>query len=228
MSVCSGFAMLTLHKDLSESRHGGNATIDDFTLSASMGDGPSVSLLSGQVGRLGGSAGGHVHARGDGRSPATTSSVLASSARTQQSGFSVTLALGDNIDCTITNEDVPVDLELTKDDGGFVGTAGVQTPFTYTITVENVGPRELDNEPVTVVDDLPDGVRVGRAGSVRLLIAGQKLTCDVSPASLRPAGTTVTINATARSQGRRYRRHVRQPCLRHHTGRRADHAAPLH
>jgi uncharacterized repeat protein (TIGR01451 family) len=116
----------------------------------------------------------------------------------EQSGFSVTLSLGDNVDCTITNEDVPVDLALTKDDGGFVGTAGVQTPFTYTITVANVGPRELDNEPVTVVDDLPSAFEWVAPAPAGCVIEGQKLTCSVDPASLRPAGTTVTISATAR------------------------------
>jgi uncharacterized repeat protein (TIGR01451 family) len=199
VTVCSGFAMLSLHKALSESRHGGNATIDDFTLSASTDDseGPSVSLLSGHSGisvavpagtyRLAEAAFPGYHFIGPG--------FLCSN---EQSGFSVTLSLGDNVDCTITNEDVPVDLELTKDDGGFVGTAGVQTPFTYTITVANVGARELDDEPVTVVDDLPSAFEWVAPAPAGCVIEGQKLTCSVNPASLRPAGTTVTISATAR------------------------------
>ena len=51
---------------------------------------------------------------------------------------------------------------------------------------------------MTVVDDLPDAFEWVAPAPSGCSIAGQKLTCDVSPASLRPAGTTVTINATAR------------------------------
>src|SRR4029079_1051420 len=48
VNVCSGFATLTLLKSLSQS-HGGNATIDNFMLTPSVGD-PSVSLMSGHSG----------------------------------------------------------------------------------------------------------------------------------------------------------------------------------
>jgi uncharacterized repeat protein (TIGR01451 family)/LPXTG-motif cell wall-anchored protein len=55
----------------------------------------------------------------------------------------------------------------------------------------------VDNEPVTVIDDLPAALEWVAPAPAGCTIDGQKLTCDVAPASLRPVGTIVTITATA-------------------------------
>ena len=95
------------------------------------------------------------------------------------------------------------DLELTKDDAGFVATAGQQTPFPYTITVVNVGEGEVNPaDTVTVVDDLPDAfewVAPGAAG-----LQHQRATAHV----LDPGGQ----RAACRHQGRRSSpQHVSRP-----------------
>ena len=77
-----------------------------------------------------------------------------------------------------------------------LGLSGLR-PFVYTITVQNIGAREVDDEAVTVVDDLPAALEWVAPAPAGCVIAGQQLTCDVAPASLRPARTKVTIVATA-------------------------------
>ena len=91
------------------------------------------------------------------------------------------------------------DLELTKSDAGFVATAGQQTPFPYTITVTNIGEGEVNPaDAVTVVDDLPDAFEWVAPAPAGCTINGQQLTCSLAAASLRPAGTSATVVATAR------------------------------
>ena len=90
------------------------------------------------------------------------------------------------------------DLELTKGDAGFVATEGQQSPFPYTITVTNVGEGEVNPaDAVSVIDDLPDAFVWVAPAPAGCAINGQQLTCSVPAASLRPAGTAVTIAATA-------------------------------
>jgi uncharacterized repeat protein (TIGR01451 family) len=196
VSVCSGFATLTLIKQLSEVSHGGNATIDDFTLSASAGD-PSVTLLSGHSGVSAAVPAG-TYALAEAAYPGYEFVAPGFVCSNEDSGFSVDVLVGQNVVCTITNQDLPVDLELTKDDAGFVATAGQQTPFPYTITITNVGERDLDDEPVTVVDDLPSVFEWVAPAPAGCVINGQQLTCDVDPAALREPGDEITITATAR------------------------------
>ena len=108
-------------------------------------------------------------------------------------GSSVTLRAGDVAVCTIVNHDEPVDLQLTKDDGGV--NAGAGGEFDYTITVTNVGDRPVDgDEPVTVVDELPAGFSLAD-GPATCSAAGQIVTCDVDPALLMP-GESVAIVLT--------------------------------
>ena len=91
------------------------------------------------------------------------------------------------------------DLELTKSDAGFVATAGQQTPFPYTITVTNIGEGDVNPaDAVTVVDDLPDAFEWVAPAPAGCTISEQQLTCSLAAASLRPAGTSATVVATAR------------------------------
>ncbi len=90
------------------------------------------------------------------------------------------------------------DLALTKGDAGFVGTTGQQMPFAYTLTVVNVGEGGVNAaDTATVVDDLPDAFEWVAPAPAGCTINGQQLTCAIPAASLRPAGTAVTIVATA-------------------------------
>ena len=184
---------MTLVK-LVNNANGGNATAANFHLTAAAngtnfveGDGTATAAVP---------AGPYTLAETP--QPGYAASASGFVCSTQQTGFSVTVPEASEVTCTITNNDQAVDLQLTKSDGGFVGTSGQQTPFPYTITVQNLGPRELDNEPVTVVDDLPAAFEWVAPAPAGCTIAGQQLTCDVAPASLRPVGTMVTITATAR------------------------------
>ena len=80
-----------------------------------------------------------------------------------------------------------------------MATAGQQTPFQYTITVVNVGEGEVNlADTVTVVDDLPDAFEWVAPAPSGCSINGQQLTCSIPAASVRPAGTTAVIVATAR------------------------------
>ena len=69
----------------------------------------------------------------------------------------ITLALGQHASCNMTNDDDPLDLAITKTDDGLVKVAGGDS-FNYTITVDNLGPRDARaSEVVTVTDRLPVG-----------------------------------------------------------------------
>ena len=108
---------------------------------------------------------------------------------------SVTLVNGDNVTCTIINDDEPIDLEITKDDGGFEAVAG-GAPFDYTISVRNIGTRDADlSEPVTVTDELPIGL-VWVSFPATCEQNGQTLTCDIDPSLMTAGGDAVVITAT--------------------------------
>ena len=118
--------------------------------------------------------------------------------------ITVTPVLDENIDCTITNDDdnlaEPMDLALTKSDDGFVKVAGGDS-FDYTIAVQNVGGSNVSTDaPVTVTDQLPDGLVFVTIPS-NCLQAGQTLTCSIDPADLdvddAPVEITVTVQALA-------------------------------
>ena len=110
-------------------------------------------------------------------------------------GATVNLRPGEYVTCVITNQDLPVDLELTKSDGGITAVAG-GAPFDYTLTVRNVGERNVDSgEPVTVTDVLPAQF-AWVAAPAGCSIAGQVLTCTIDPALLPAGGSPVVIVAT--------------------------------
>src|SRR4029079_16344549 len=103
---------------------------------------------------------------------------------------------GDEITCTLVNDDEPVDLQLTKSDGGAEPLAG--ETFTYTLTVSNVGTRDADlDEPVVVTDQLPAGVSWVLPMPANCSAAGQLVTCNVTPAELH-VGQSVVISLQAR------------------------------
>ena len=71
-------------------------------------------------------------------------------------GSSVELAIGDEVDCTITNTGYPVDLEIDKDDNGAVIDEG--DGYTYTFEVTNNG--DIAAKDVVVTDEIPDTLKV--------------------------------------------------------------------
>ncbi|NHI16433.1 DUF11 domain-containing protein [Microbacterium excoecariae] len=107
------------------------------------------------------------------------------------SGAMLDLAVGDEAVCTIVNDDLPIDLALTKDDGG--ATAKIGQAFDYTITVENVGERAVDaGEPVVVSDRLPDGLHA-TALPEGCAEADGLITCEIDGAALVPGGSVVLV-----------------------------------
>jgi uncharacterized repeat protein (TIGR01451 family)/LPXTG-motif cell wall-anchored protein len=109
----------------------------------------------------------------------------------------VTLALGQHVTCRLTNDDDPVDLVITKTDDGVTKIAG-GPPFAYTITVDNLGPRDASTtEPVTVTDQLPAGFDFVTFPA-NCTAAGQVLTCDIAPADLQVADPPVVLTVTVK------------------------------
>ncbi len=88
--------------------------------------------------------------------------------------------------CTVTNTLATprsiVDLSITKTDNGLDQIAGGDT-FTYTITVDNLGPDDPSG-PVTVTDELPAGL-VFVSFPANCNQAGQTLVCDIDPADVQ-------------------------------------------
>ncbi len=110
----------------------------------------------------------------------------------------VSLVLGQHVTCNLTNDDDPVDLAITKISDGLAKVAG-GAPFDYTITVDNLGPRDANvTEPVTVTDQLPAGLTFVTFPA-NCSTAGQTLTCNVPPADLQVADPPVVIIVTVKA-----------------------------
>ncbi len=110
----------------------------------------------------------------------------------------VTLALGQHVTCNLTNDDDPIDLVITKTSDGLSKIAGGAS-FNYTITVDNLGPRDASpTESVTVTDQLPAGLSFVTVPS-NCTIAGQTLTCDLLPADLHVADAPVVLTVTVKA-----------------------------
>ena len=112
----------------------------------------------------------------------------------------VTLALGQRVTCNLTNDDDPIDLVITKTSSSPSNVAGGAS-FNYTITVDNLGPRDASpTQSVTVTDQLPAGLSFVTVPS-NCTISGQTLTCALLPANLHvadpPVVLTVTVKANA-------------------------------
>ncbi len=111
----------------------------------------------------------------------------------------ITLALGQHVSCVLTNDDDPIDLAITKTDDGLVQVAGGPA-FDYTITVDNLGPRDANTgEPVTVTDQLPVGFDFVSYPTPSCTAAGQ--TVDLRGRSSRPAGSRRAIRDHGDGQG---------------------------
>jgi len=103
---------------------------------------------------------------------------------------------GDVITCTLVNDDMPIDLQLIKSDGGAEPLAG--EAFTYTLTITNLGSRDADlGEPVVVTDVLPAGVTWVLPMPANCTAAGQVVTCTLNPADLQ-VGESVVISLQAK------------------------------
>jgi uncharacterized repeat protein (TIGR01451 family)/LPXTG-motif cell wall-anchored protein len=111
----------------------------------------------------------------------------------------ITLALGQHASCTMTNDDDPLDLAITKTNDGQVKIAG--NSFDYTITVDNLGPRDARaNEVVTVTDRLPAGFEFQLPLPVGCTSLGQVLTCSLDPAALQVADPAIVIIVTVHAR----------------------------
>lgn len=126
---------------------------------------------------------------------------------TQQAGYvgliggacatdgSVTLAVGDDKNCTITNDDIPPP-ETPVADLSIVKTVNNQSPnqgdtITYTLTLTNNGPAGATN--ISVIDNLPGGLTFVSAEPSSGTFSGSTWSID----SLANGGsTTLTITAT--------------------------------
>ncbi|UOW01671.1 LPXTG cell wall anchor domain-containing protein [Agrococcus sp. SCSIO52902] len=182
---------LTLVKEV-VADDGGDALATDWTLAA---DGPTP--VSGATGDAA-VTGAVVHAGAYALSEAGPGGYAASAwscSGGALDGASLTLAVGDEAVCTIVNDDLPVDLRLTKDDGDPVVFPGDEVA--YALTVHNAGGRDADaGEPVTVVDVLPDGLTLVDAPA-GCAADGQRVTCDVDPAALVAGGSVELVLTVA-------------------------------
>jgi uncharacterized repeat protein (TIGR01451 family) len=107
----------------------------------------------------------------------------------------LSLALGQRVTCIVSNDDVPIDLAITKSDNGAVQVAG-GPPFDYTITVDNLGSRDpAAGSVITVTDQLPAGFSFVTFPA-NCTAAGQTLTCLLDPAALQVADPPVVLIVT--------------------------------
>ena len=86
-----------------------------------------------------------------------------------------------------------VDLRLTKTDS--IDPVALNAPFTYTLTVTNVGTTEATN--VVVTDNVPSGIAITYATSPSGMCSAISTQVLCSFASILPGQTvTMTFNAT--------------------------------
>ena len=110
----------------------------------------------------------------------------------------VNLVLAQNVTCIVTNQHDAIDLAITKSVDGTSHLAG-GAPFDYTITVDNLGPRDAEPTDLTTVTDvLPAGLEfVDFPGNCS--VTGQTLTCGIDPALLHVADAAVVITITVQA-----------------------------
>ena len=110
----------------------------------------------------------------------------------------IALALGQHVTCFVFNDDLPIDLSITKTDDGLIKVAG-GAPFDYTITVDNVGPGDVGlGAVVTVTDQLPVGFDFV-AFPATCSAVGQALTCSIAAADLHVADPPVVITVSVKA-----------------------------
>jgi uncharacterized repeat protein (TIGR01451 family) len=111
----------------------------------------------------------------------------------------VTLALDQHVTCVVTNQHDPIDLAITKTVSATPQIAG-GAPFDYTITVDNLGPRDATvDDTVIVTDQLPDGFNYV-AFPDTCTAALRILTCTVAATDLEvsdlPFVLIITVNVS--------------------------------
>jgi uncharacterized repeat protein (TIGR01451 family)/LPXTG-motif cell wall-anchored protein len=185
-------AMLTVRKFI-DPRNGGDLTSSDFQLQI---DGANVS----QNEALALAAG--THTVGEVAVPGYQMVGISCSDDDTQTSVAydngVALALGQHVTCNVTNVADPVDLAITKVDDGQSHVAG-GAPFDYTITVDNLGPRDASiTDSVTVTDRLPAGLEFVTYPDT-CTPSGQDLVCDIDPADLEVADPPVEIVVTVKA-----------------------------
>ena len=110
----------------------------------------------------------------------------------------VNLVLAQDVTCIVTNQHDPIDLAITKTVDGATHIAG-GAPFDYTITVDNLGPRDAEPTDITTLTDVvPDGLDFVSMPDNCAPI-GQTLTCDIDPALLHVADAPVVIALTVQA-----------------------------
>uniref|UniRef100_UPI0012E9E5E4 DUF11 domain-containing protein n=1 Tax=Microbacterium karelineae TaxID=2654283 RepID=UPI0012E9E5E4 len=113
-------------------------------------------------------------------------------------GSTVTIGLAADVTCEIVNDDLPFDLAIEKTSS--VDLVDRETPFDFTLTVTNVGERDADlGEAVTVVDTLPAGLELLGA-SDGCAAEGAVVTCEIDPAALT-IGASVELVLTVQFTG---------------------------
>ncbi len=198
--MCRPYSTLTLVKNLIND-NGGNATLDQFVLTATAGDAAAIIDGPDPDSALDSGIGAAVPA-GDYTLAETTLAGYAASSWVctggSVTGSVVTVTDGADVVCVVTNDDQAVDLQLTKSDGGANAVAGGPA-FDYTLTIDNVGARDAQiGEPVVVTDQLPSGMSYVSFPS-NCSVAGQTLTCTLDPADLQVADPAVVITITVSS-----------------------------
>ena len=198
-AVCRPYSTLTLVKNLIND-NGGNATLDQFVLTATAGDAAAIIDGPDPDPALDSGIGAAVPA-GDYTLAETTLAGYAASSWVctggSITGSVVTVTDGADVVCVVTNDDQVVDLQLTKSDGGASAVAGGPA-FDYTLTIDNVGTRDAQiGEPVVVTDQLPVGMSYVSFPS-NCSVAGQTLTCTLDPADLQVADPAVVITITVK------------------------------
>ena len=197
--MCRPYSTLTLVKNLIND-NGGNATLDQFILTATAGDAAAIINGPDPDAALDSGIGAAVPA-GDYTLAETTLAGYAASSWVctggTVTGSTVTVTDGADVVCVVTNDDQVVDLQLTKSDGGATAVAGGPA-FDYTLTIDNVGTRDAQTgEPVVVTDQLPVGMVYASFPS-NCSVLGQTLTCTLDPADLQVADPAIVITVTVR------------------------------
>jgi hypothetical protein len=173
-SACAPYSTLTLTK-LAPNDNGANLPASAFTLTATQN---GTTIISGPTPAASAVVAGSYVLDESPRLPGYATGAYVCTGG-QITGDTVVVPVGANVICTITNDDQPVDLQLTKDDGGFQAVAG-GAPIPYRLVVTNVGLRNVDaGEPVTVTDVLPDGLVWGAPVPAGCSVSGQVLTCTI-------------------------------------------------
>ncbi|MEP7112874.1 MAG: hypothetical protein ABI862_06385 [Ilumatobacteraceae bacterium] len=121
----------------------------------------------------------------------------------------ISLVLDQDVTCVVTNQHDQVDLAISKTVEGGTKIAGGPA-FTYTINVDNLGPRDAEpTEVVKVTDQLPVGLAFVSPLPANCSLAGNRLTCDIDSADLQvadpPVVITVMVKALADAPSGTYR-----------------------